>query len=68
MLSDSDRQVLDLAARTYRHEGSREQDVHDELAMSPARWAQRVTSLADDPQAWAEYPTLMKRVRRMRGR
>lgn len=65
-LSDADRLVLDIAARTYRHEGAREQAAHDELGMSGVRFAQRLTLLLDEPDAYRAEPVLVKRLRRLR--
>lgn len=66
VLAPTDRAVLDLAARTYRHEGAREQAAHDELGMTAARFWQRVNHLCDDPGAYAAEPVLIKRLRRIR--
>lgn len=66
MLAESDRAVLDLAARTYRHEGAREQAVHDELGMTATRFYQRVNVLLDNPDAYVAEPVLIKRLRRVR--
>lgn len=66
MLAPTDRAVLDLAARSYRHEGAREQAAHDELGMTATRFWQRLNLLLDDPDAYRAEPVLIKRLRRVR--
>lgn len=66
LLSDTDRAVLDLAARTYQQEGAREQAIHDQLGMTATRFWQSVNRLLDDPDAYRAQPVLIKRLRRVR--
>lgn len=65
-LTDHDRTVLDLAGRTYLHRGAHEQAIHDELAITPTRYAQRLNALLERPDAYLAEPMLIKRLRRSR--
>lgn len=64
-LSDQDRAVLELAARTYRYAGAREQAIRDELGMSAVRYFQRLRVVVRDPAALAVDPVTVHRYERM---
>lgn len=60
--------MLALAARQYRHAGSRERAARAELGLSPTRFYQVLNALLDDPAALAHDPVLVNRLRRLRER
>lgn len=64
-LDETNRHLLDIAGRDYRHPGSLETAVHDELGLSLTRYLQRLNRLVDDPAAWAYAPATVKRLRRI---
>lgn len=65
-LTELERDVLELAGRTYRYAGSREADIRAELRISPTRYAQILNGLLDRPEALAHAPATVKRHRRLR--
>lgn len=60
------RMALRLAGATYRYEGAREADALEMLGYTPTRFRQVIGRLLDDPQAMAEEPTVVGRLRRLR--
>lgn len=67
MLTDTDRAVLDLEGRFWRHAGVKEDAIRTELGLSWVRYYQRLSRLADDPAAVAYAPAVTARVRGRRG-
>lgn len=65
MLSDRDRQLLDLERRTWRFVSSK-QEAQRELFGNSIRASQRLNALLDDPEALAYAPAVVKRLRRRR--
>ncbi|WCZ33264.1 hypothetical protein CMASS_09260 [Corynebacterium massiliense DSM 45435] len=65
-LTDLDTQILDFAARAPRTAGAREEAIRANFDMSPVRFHQRLNQLLELPAAWEAYPTLVKRLRRVR--
>ena len=65
-MDNIDRRVLDLEARWYRHGGRKVTAIHDELDLSPTRYAQILNRLLDDPAAELAQPVLIHRLRRLR--
>lgn len=64
-MTDTDRAILELESRWYRHAGSKQQAVR-ELGLVETHYWQRLNRLLDDPEATAEFPELVNRLRRLR--
>ncbi|MDO5645660.1 MAG: DUF3263 domain-containing protein [Dermabacter sp.] len=67
-LSDTDRAILDLEARTYRTVGAKERDIRRELDLSPMRYHVLLSRLIDLPEALAYAPAVVRRARERTGR
>jgi Protein of unknown function (DUF3263) len=65
-LTDRDRDVLDLARRTWIQPGARERAIRERLGISPTRYFQLLNALLDNPEALAHDPVTVNRLRRMR--
>jgi hypothetical protein len=65
-LTDHDRQILDFAGKTYRHEGAKWNDVSEQFGMNLTRYYQRLNTLIDHPEAAAYAPQTVNRYRRQR--
>ena len=65
-LPDLHRAVLDVESRYWRYAGTKEAHVRAELGMTPTRYYQVLGALLDDPAAEAEFPQLVRRLRRLR--
>lgn len=65
-MNDQQVAILAIEKRFYRHASSKEQDVKDELGLSPMRYYTRLNALLDDPDAIAAEPVLTSRLRRIR--
>lgn len=65
-LIDTDKALLDFAARWYRYPGAQEQAMRDELGIGPTTYWRRVNDLIDRPAALAYAPATVNRLRRMR--
>jgi hypothetical protein len=65
-LSERDLAVLDLARRGFAAPGARDRAVRERLGLSPARYAQLLNALLDDPRALAHDPVTVGRLRRVR--
>ncbi|WP_245797653.1 DUF3263 domain-containing protein [Mangrovactinospora gilvigrisea] len=68
MLTETERKVLAMAARTFRTPGAREDAVRRELRMSPTRYAQVLNALLDRREALEAAPVLINRLRGRRER
>lgn len=65
-LSDRDQQILAFEARWWKHAGSKEQAIRDTFGLSSTRYYQLLNALLDNPDALAEDPVLIGRLRRLR--
>jgi hypothetical protein len=65
---DTDRAVLDLEARFWKHQGTKEAAIRTELGLTPVRYYQRLARLLDDPAALAYAPAAVRRAGRRAGR
>lgn len=65
-LSDLDRKILELEKRRFKYQGSKEKVMVQELGLSPVAYYQRLNALLDNPQALAQEPALLARLRRIR--
>lgn len=62
MLADTDRAVLAMASRTFRHRGAQIDAVQTELGMTYTEYAMRLRDLLTVPAAWEHDPMLMRRL------
>lgn len=62
MLTDRDRALLEFEEAHWAHRRLKEQQIRDTFGVSAARYYQRLTRLALDPMALAEFPQLVKRM------
>ena len=65
-LSDFDSRILLFEENAPRSLGRKEEAIRAELGLSPTRYYQRLNTLIDVPEANAEHPLLMARLRRRR--
>jgi hypothetical protein len=65
-VTDTDVQILQLAAARYRYEATRLEDARVLFGLGPARFYQRVNALIDDPAAIVAHPELVLPLRRQR--
>jgi hypothetical protein len=65
-LSERDLAVLALAGRGFAGPGARDRAVRERLGLSPARYAQLLNALLDDPRAMEHDPVTVGRLRRVR--
>jgi hypothetical protein len=65
-LSDRDKQILAFEAKWWKHAGSKEQAIRDSFGLSSTRYYQLLNALLDNPDALAEDPMLIGRLRRLR--
>lgn len=66
MLTDLDRATLDFATITWRYLGARDAAIAEQFRETPVRYHQRLLALIERPEAEREYPTLVRRLRRVR--
>lgn len=60
-----ERMILTIAAATYTHPGRRDTDYHELVGHTPARAWQIVAALLQRPDAEAEMPAVVRRLRRL---
>lgn len=66
-LTDTERGILDLeAGGWWRYPGAKEAVIRDRFGISSTRYHQVLNALLDRPEAAAEYPVLVGRLRRVR--
>jgi len=65
-LSDRDQQILAFEEKWWKHAGSKEQAIRDSFGLSSTRYYQLLNALLDNPDALAEHPVLIGRLRRLR--
>lgn len=65
-LSEQDRGILALEARTFRYVGVKERRIREELGMTPLAYMVRLNALLDEPAALREAPALVHRLRARR--
>ena len=65
-LSDRDRRILDFERQWWKYAGAKEQAVRELFEMSATRYYQVLNALIDKPEALAQDPLLVKRLRRLR--
>ncbi|WP_431862662.1 DUF3263 domain-containing protein [Micrococcus terreus] len=62
MLTDTDRAILELAGRTYRHRGAQIDAVTRELGITYTAYTMRLRDLLTVQAAWEHDPMLMRRL------
>lgn len=68
-MTDTDRQLLDLAGRRWPTDSHLEQAMVDATGLSPWRCWQALNALLSDPEAWAYAPLTCRALRdRQRGK
>ncbi|MFD8339252.1 DUF3263 domain-containing protein [Streptomyces solisilvae] len=65
-LSARDRDIIGLAARSFRTPGARDRVIREELELSPTGYFQLLNGLLDDVRALAHDPVTINRLRRIR--
>lgn len=65
-MTEDERTALELAAAHYRWPGARDTAIREQLGLTPTRHAQLVAALLDRPDALAEMPMAVNRLRRLR--
>lgn len=65
-LSDRDLEILAFERQWWKHAGAKEQAVREVFDMSASRYYQLLNILLDRPEALAQDPMLVKRLRRQR--
>ena len=65
-LSARDAEILAFERQWWKFAGAKEQAVRDKFGMSATRYYQTLNALIDQPEALAQDPLLVKRLRRLR--
>jgi Protein of unknown function (DUF3263) len=66
VLTEREQAILSFERTWYKHAGGKEQALLDLFGMSATRYFQVLNALIDRPEALAQDPMLVKRLRRMR--
>jgi len=65
-LSQRDAEILAFERQWWKFAGAKEQAIRDKFQMSATRYYQVLNALIDKPEALAQDPLLVKRLRRLR--
>jgi hypothetical protein len=65
-LSTRDAEILAFERQWWKFAGAKEQAIRDKFGMSATRYYQTLNALIDKPEALAQDPLLVKRLRRLR--
>jgi Protein of unknown function (DUF3263) len=65
-LSERDREILDFERQWWKYAGAKETAIRESFEMSATRYYQVLNALIDRPEALADDPLLVRRLRRMR--
>ena len=65
-LTDREIDILDFERSWWKHAGVKEQAIKERFDMSATRYYQVLNALIDKPEALAQDPLLVKRLRRLR--
>lgn len=65
-LTDEERELLAFEQLRFRFEGVKDDEIRERFGVSRARYEQRLRAIVDRPEAEAEYPVLIHRLRRLR--
>ena len=65
-MTDEDLELLDFQNGWWRHGGAKEAAIAERFGLSAVRFYQRLNTLADDPEALAARPLVVRRLQRLR--
>jgi Protein of unknown function (DUF3263) len=65
-LGERDREILEFERQWWKYAGAKETAIRESFDMSATRYYQVLNALIDRPEALAEDPLLIRRLRRMR--
>ena len=65
-MTDRDLELLDFQSGWWRHGGAKEAAIAERFGLTPTRFHQRLNTLADDPEALAARPAVVRRLQRLR--
>jgi hypothetical protein len=65
-LNDRDAELLAFERQWWKFAGAKEQAIRDKFGMSATRYYQILNALIDKPEALAQDPLLVRRLRRLR--
>jgi hypothetical protein len=65
-LSDRDREILAFEREWFKHVGAKDREVRERFGISATRYYQILNELLSSPDAVAEDPMLVRRLRRLR--
>jgi hypothetical protein len=65
-LGERDREILGFERQWWKYAGAKETAIRESFDMSATRYYQVLNALIDRPEALAEDPLLVRRLRRMR--
>src|SRR6188472_3279661 len=65
-LNPRDAEILAFERQWWKFAGAKEQAIRDKFQMSATRYYQVLNALIDQPEALAQDPLLVKRLRRLR--
>jgi hypothetical protein len=65
-LGQRDREILEFERQWWKYAGAKETAIRESFDMSATRYYQVLNALIDRPEALAEDPLLVRRLRRMR--
>jgi len=65
-LGERDRDILEFERQWWKYAGAKETAIRESFDMSATRYYQVLNALIDRPEALAEDPLLVRRLRRMR--
>ena len=66
-MNDLQRAILEFEGQWWRLPGNKEAAIREQFDLSPTRYYQILTRLLDDPAALEVSPTVVNRLRRLRG-
>lgn len=65
-MTDLEQAILEVESRFWRHAGAKEDHVRQHLDLTPIAYYQRLNALLDRPEALAEAPLVVNRLRAVR--
>ncbi|MDQ3963485.1 MAG: DUF3263 domain-containing protein [Actinomycetota bacterium] len=65
-LTDEEIQILDFERSWWKHAGVKEQAIKERFGMSATKYYQVLNELLENPDALAQDPILVKRLKRLR--
>ena len=66
MLTDTQKQMLDLAGQTFKYAGSLETEAQKQFGLTPTRYWQEINRLLNHPAAHQHNPALARRLTQRR--